>query len=469
MLLSGMDNHLVGYGNQKEVLSPNQRGKPGYEGYLNDRCASFASILRGAGYHTYMAGKWHLGEEPERDPFHRGFEKSFALLQGGASHFDDEWMMCANYTPVYRENGKRTHVPRGFYSTEFYTDKIIEWTGAQKDDKPFLAYLAYTAPHDPLHVPDDWLDKYEGAYDAGYDVLRAKRLEMLKELGLVGKDAVGYPGLPMVPAWDSLTLEQRKISARKMEIYSAMVENMDHHVGRLIAHLKKIGKYENTLIIFFSDNGANAAPIHGYPDTGEAWIERNSDNRFENFGRRGSRIDMGMGWAQASSAPFRFFKGFISEGGIRTPLIVSGPGVGRKGRHSPAVAHVMDIAPTLLDVAGIEQPREWQGREILPMQGKTLVPFLAGQAETVRSAEEPIGWELLSWRALRRGRWKATWITKPFGRSEWQLFDLEADPGETRDLADEHPAKLHELVDMWEDYAEKNSLVLPEKPIEFGR
>ena len=172
MLMSGTDNHVAGMGSNAEVLAPNQIGQPGYEGYLNNRVVSVASLMKEAGYHTYMAGKWHLGEEPEHDPFQRGFEKSYALLQGGASHFDDEWMMCADYTPVYRENGGRVHVPRGFFSSEFYTDKIIEYIDEQSDDKPFFAYLSYTAVHDPLHLPDDWLDKYKGSYDGGYDVVR---------------------------------------------------------------------------------------------------------------------------------------------------------------------------------------------------------------------------------------------------------------------------------------------------------
>ena len=159
MLMSGNDNHVAGLGNMNEAMTPNQVGQPGYEGHLNDRVVSMATLLKDAGYHTYMAGKWHLGEKPEHDPSKRGFEKSFTILQGGASHFDDEWMMYANYTPTYRENGVRTHVPRGFYSTEFYTDKTIEYIDEQGDDAPFFAYLSYTAVHDPLHLPDDWLDR----------------------------------------------------------------------------------------------------------------------------------------------------------------------------------------------------------------------------------------------------------------------------------------------------------------------
>jgi arylsulfatase len=463
MLMSGTDNHVAGMGNNAEAMAPNQIGQPGYEGYLNERVVSFASLLREAGYHTYMAGKWHLGEEPEHDPSKRGFEKSYVLLQGGASHFDDEWMMCANYTPVYREDGARVHVPRGFYSSEFYTDKIIEYVKGQQDDRPFFAYLAYTAVHDPLHLPDDWLGRYEGAYDEGWDALRETRLQRMKEMGLVPAETALGPKLPMVPAWDDLDLEQRKMHARTMEIYAAMVENTDFHIGRVLEFLKDSGRLDNTLVVFFSDNGANGAPMHLYPGTDEAWVERNSDNRFENWGRRGSRIAQGPGWAQASVTPFRLFKGFIAEGGIRSPLIVSGPGVKGAGRKVSATAHVMDLAPTFLEIAGTAYPATHEEKEIVPLRGKSLLPLLAGTRDSVHGDSDPIGWELRGWRAIRMGQWKTTWIDAPFGASEWQLFDLSRDPGETTDLSDANPDQLQHLLQEWNNYADEVGVIYAEK------
>ena len=469
MLMSGNDHHVAGLGNMAEALQPNQVGQPGYEGYLNDRVVSVASLLRDAGYHTYMAGKWHLGDEPEHDPSQRGFEKSYTLLQGGASHFDDEWMMYAKYTPTYRENGVRVHVPQGFYSSEFYTDKIIEYIDAQQDDQPFLAYLSFAAVHDPLHLPDDWLDRYAGAYDDGYAAVREQRLAQMKKLGLVPQGTELGPWLAMVPRWAELGPEQRKSEARRMELYAAMVENVDFHIGRVLDHLRKNGLYDNTLVVFFSDNGANGAPMHAYPDTDEAWVERNSDNRLSNWGRRGSRIAQGTGWAQTSSTPFRLFKAFIAEGGIRSPLIISGPGVAKAGEIVHAVTHAMDVAPTFLEIAGVAYPTSYQGRSVEPMRGRSLVELLAGQREMVRTEDEPIGWEFLSWRALRVGDWKATWINTPFGVSDWQLFDLAKDPGEVRDLAGQHPDLLQQLVDSWEAYAKDVGVVLPdaELPISF--
>jgi arylsulfatase len=459
MLMSGNDNHVAGLGNMNEALTPNQAGQPGYEGYLNNRVVSVASLLQDAGYHTYMAGKWHLGEKPEHDPANRGFEKSFTMLEGGASHFDDEWMMYANYTPTYRENGVRTHVPRGFYSTEFYTDKTIQYIDDQSDDAPFFAYLSYTAVHDPLHLPDDWLDRYAGKYSVGYNALREQRLSRMKQLGIVPDGTTLGPWLPMIPRWDSLSAEQQTLEARRMELYAAMVSNIDFHIGRLVSYLEQAGKLDDTLIIFFSDNGANGADMHMYPETDEAWVERNSDNRFSNWGRRGSRIAQGAGWAQASSTPFRLFKAFIAEGGIRSPLIISGPPLARSGETLDAVAHVMDIAPTLLDIAEGTYPAPNEDGIPVPQRGESMVSLLTAQDDEIRGADDYLAWEFFDWRGVRTARWKATWIAEPFGAGDWQLFDMAVDPGESNDLADRYPDVTQELANKWDAYADEVGVV----------
>jgi arylsulfatase len=462
MLLSGTDNHLAGMGNQAEALFPNQIGEPGYEGHLNDRIVSFATLLLDAGYYTAMAGKWHLGEEVEHDPFNRGFQNAYALLQGGASHFDTEWMMYANYTPIYRENGVRVHVPKGCYSTEFYTDKIMEYIDSRDAGKPFFAYLSYTAPHDPLHVPDEWLDKYRGRYDKGYEALRKERLNSLKKLGFIPQNAVPFPRLPMLPAWETLPEELRKIEARSMELYSAMIDNIDHHLGRLIKHLKKTGDYDNTLIIFFSDNGANGNEMHQYPDTDKAWLDRNSDNRYENMGRKFSRIAQGPAWAQVSMTPFRLFKGFTTEGGIRSPLIISGPGVTNLGTHNDAFAHVMDITATILDAAGVDHPgTSYRGRNVEPLRGRSMMKVLSGKAEFVCENDTAVSWEMLGFRAVRKGDFKLVWLPIPFGNDDWQLYDLSKDPAELNDLSQERPKLRKEMIDVWKQYSREVGVVLP--------
>jgi arylsulfatase len=462
MLLSGTDNHLAGMGTQAEVTFPNQVGKLGYEGYLNDRVVSIATLLQDAGYSTAMAGKWHLGEQIENDPYNRGFQKTFVLLEGGASHFDDEWMMYANYTPTYRENGVRVHVPKGFYSSEFYTDKIMEYIDNRDAGKPFFAYLSFTAPHDPLHVPDEWLDKYRGRYDKGYEAVRNERLASLKELGFIAKDALPYPLLPNITRWNNLSREQRKIEAREMELYSAMIDNVDYHLGRLFNHLKKTADFENTLVVFFSDNGANGTEMHQYPDTDKAWVERNSDNRYENMGRQFSRIGPGPAWAQVSMTPYRLFKGFTTEGGIRTPLIISGPGVTGMGGYNNAFVHVMDIPATILDAVGVSHPmKSYKGRKVEPLRGRSMKNVLSGKSDFVYDNDTAVCWEMLGFRAVRKGDFKLVWLPVPFGNDDWQLYDLAKDPAEMNDLSSRQPELREEMIGVWKQYSKDVGVVLP--------
>ncbi|SDL40276.1 arylsulfatase [Aliiruegeria lutimaris] len=444
-------------------MTDNQIGQPGYEGHINDRVVTVATLLRNAGYHTYMAGKWHLGLEVEQDPFNRGFERAFTLLQGGASHFGDEWMMYANYTPIYREDGVRSHVPYDFYSSEFYADKIMEYIDSVKDGQPFFAYLSMTAPHDPLHLPDDWLDRYRGRYDSGYEKLREERLERMKSLGIVPDGTELSRPAPMISKWNSLDDSQRRYSSRRMEIHAGMVENIDHHLGRVFDYLKRENKYDNTLILLMSDNGASPTEVHNYPGTTREWHQRNSDNRFENMGQRGSRISIGSAWALASNTPLRHFKGVHAEGGIRVPFIVSGPGVTRTGQIDSAFTHVTDVAPTILEMAGVSQPDpdKFAERDVSPMTGMSMRPFLSGKADSVRDADDAVAWESLGWRAVRQGPWKAVWLAEPFGPNDWQLFDMASDMSERNDLANAERAKLGELILIWEDYADDVGVVLP--------
>jgi arylsulfatase A-like enzyme len=465
MLLTGIDHHLVGLGTMGEILQPNQKGKPGYEGYLNDRAVTLPELLFDAGYATMISGKWHLGEAIEQDPSRKGFAQSFTLLQGGASHFGDEWMLSAGYTPVYRENGRRVHLPGEFYSSDFYTHKLIEWLRTKEDDRPFFAYLAFTAPHDPLHIPDDRLANYAGVYNGGYDALRSTRLTRMKALGIVPNHAVSFPRPSFISGWEELSREQRAESSRAMEIYASMIETVDENVGRLMDLLKELNLYDNTLIVAFSDNGANGYTMADYPGTDAAWVARNSDNRVENLGRRGSRIGVGPGWALAGMTPFRMFKTFISEGGMRSPLIVKGLGLARTGEISHVTADVRDIMPTILDYIGISHPgTNYKGRDVLPVQGRSMAPFLQAKEQTVHGADHVFGFELFGWRGVRQGPWKATWIGPPVGPSDWQLFNLDQDPGETRDLSHEQPDRLMKLRGLWKQYADDVGLVLPEKP-----
>lgn len=462
MLMSGNDSHVAGLGTMNELLAPNQIGQPGYEGYLNDRVVSMASLLQNAGYHTYMAGKWHLGHHPDQDPSKRGFERVYTMLQGGTSHFDDEMMMYANYPPTYREDGEETHVPEGFYSTEFYANQIVKYMDEQEDDDPFFAYLAFTAPHDPLHVPDEWLDRNEGQYNDGFNALRTKRIARMKELGVLPEEAELGPWLELVPMWEDLTAEQQRLEIRRMEIYSAMIENVDHHIGRVLQYLESSGKSKNTLVVFFSDNGANGSEMDSYPGTDAAWVEENSDNQFSNWGKPGSRIAEGSGWAQASSTPFHLFKHFLAEGGIRSPLIISGPGVAYQGETVDSVAHVMDIAPTFLELAETTYPASYNGKPVAQPRGTSMLPLLSKKSSNVHGPDESIAWEYNNIKAVRIGDFKATWIIKPYGPGEWQVFDLSLDPGENNDVSLQHPELKERLISAWENYADSVGVIPPE-------
>ena len=455
MMLTGSDNHIAGLGNMAEFTAPNQKGKPGYEGHLNDHVVSVASLLKDSGYHTYMAGKWHLGEEPNYYPAARGFSRDLTLIPGGGSYFDDMWGERGQKQP-YTQDGKLIDAVRpGFYSTEDYTDAIIkDIEDGRADGKPFFAYLAYQAPHDPFQLPDDWLDKYKGRYDRGYDVTRAERIERMKRLGILHPQSTVFPRLPNVPAWVSLSDEERRQSARKMELYAAMVENMDSHIGRLFNYLREKNIYDNTLIIFLADNGPEGNKAFSI---GSPW----DNSKFENWGKKGTFIQYGPAWAQVSAGMFRDFKGFLSEGGIRAPMIISGYGVNDGGRTSSALAHIMDITPTILAVAGAAHPAIYNGQNIAPLQGKSLVPVLNDTRLSVRGPSDWLGWEIFGNRALRQGDWKLVWICPPHGPGDWQLYDVNADPAETKDLARMRPDIKEKLRKHWVEYAQTNNVILP--------
>jgi arylsulfatase len=468
MMLTGTDNHIAGIGNMAEWAGPEQKGKPGYEGHLNDRARSVVSLLRESGYHTYMAGKWHLGEKPGEWPAAKGFERDFTFLQGAGSHWSDMLgLLPSEPKASYTRNGEKLEsLPDGYYSSKDLTDTLIRNIREnQGDGKPFFAYLAYQAPHGPLAVPDAWRDKYKGRYDKGYDLIRAERLARQKKLGIVSESTITFPRLPNIPAWDTLTDEQRKQSARKMELYAAMIEYMDDQIGRLLDFLKQNGQLDNTLMVFISDNGAAGEDMTELMDKlspeARGWMEKTYDNRIENWGRPGSCVEYGPAWAQVSSVPFRQFKGVEAEGGIRTPLIVCGPGVSHQGTINHSLLHVMDITPTFLESAGIGHPATNEGAPIAAPQGKSMWPLLAGREPATRDASDWIGWELFGNRAIRQGDWKLLrMLPTAGGTGGWELFNLKDDPAETHDRSAAHPEKREALISLWDEYVKKNGVIV---------
>ena len=468
MLLTGCDHHVAGFGNMEEFLGPTQKGKPGYEGHLNDRVVPVARVLRDAGYHTYWAGKSHMGYDKSQWPRAMGFERDFTLLQGGGSNFSDmKYPDPAHPRLDFTLDGEPlAKLPDDYFSSQAYADFIIKSADENKPDgKPFFAYLSFQAVHSPLEVPDDWLDKYKGAYDKGYDATRTERLARMKKLGIVSKESVLAPRLPSITAWDKLTPEQKKQQARKMEIYAAMTENMDFHIGRVLDHLKQSGQLDNTLVVFLSDNGSEATDMdtlieNVFPPEAKKWVAANYDRRFENWGRKDSLVDYGPAWAQVGSTPLRFFKTYTAEGGIHSPVIIAGPGVKSAGAINPAVLHVTDLAPTFLELAGAQHPSTTD-QKLTPLLGKSLVPLLAGSAKSVRTDQDWIGEELFGNRAIRQGDWKLCYILKTGGGTgDWELFNIKTDPGETRDLSKKQPAKREALLALWDQYVKQNGVIL---------
>jgi len=466
MLLSGTTSHKAGMGTMYNDQTPEQLGQPGYEGFMNKDVISISTLLRDAGYHTYMTGKWHLGYEDDQSANARGFEKSFALLQGGGHHFDDKPMTVDHDTSWYRENGKRVDLPDDFFSSEFYTDKIINYIDSdKKDGKPFFAYLAYTAPHWPLQAPIEYIDKYKGKYNAGYNDLTEKRLSALKELGLTNADTKApKPVYPENENWDNLSDEQKKIDVREMEIYAAMVDNMDYHIGRILSYLEEIGERDNTIIIFMSDNGAAGFGPGMNKAFPQEWIDGQFDNSYENMGKENSYIYYGPHWAQAGTAPSRIFKGFSTEGGLKVPGIINfrGKSDALKGQLSHQFMTVLDLAPTFMDLADAE-PFEspYNGKEVHRHIGTSIMPYLKGETDKIHDEEEAVVWELHGRIAVRKGDWKLIKLPANFGTGDWELFNVRNDPGETMELSNDMPDKLQELKQEWQQYIENNGVILP--------
>ncbi|MCE9612739.1 MAG: arylsulfatase [Lentisphaerae bacterium] len=478
MLLSGVDTHRNGLGNMSEWTAPNQMGKPGYEGNLSRSVATLPQLLKDSGYHTYMVGKWHMGKAPDLIPAARGFERDFSLLDGAGSYWDMLNFTANTPVSLYTEDGRYlTKLPKNYYATETYTDKMISFIEANRGDgKPFFAYVAHQAPHDPYHLPRGERNGYVGQYDKGWDAVRAERLQRQKEMGIMPKDATLAERMWFVPDPTLLAPAASAMLGRKMELYAGMVENMDRHIGRLVNYLKKIGEYENTIFITFGDNGAEGTDlfemIAGTPGTKNylyasiAW----SQNHINSWGDPHSYVGYGPMWAQVSMTPFSQYKGYFAEGGIRNALIVSGPIVKRaKGSINTAgYAHVADIMPTLLEVAGARYPETINGAKAPPLIGKSWVNMLAGKEDTPRSSKDYTAWEVFGNRAVRQGDWKIRWQYKPYGTETWELFNLAQDVAEHHDLAATQPEKVKELVALWDEYAKENNVILPNRVMAEG-
>jgi len=432
---------------------------PGYSGHLSDQVVTIPELLRDNGYHTYMTGKWHLGEGAGEDPYDRGFEETFILGTGGGSHWNDKKALAPPQHMSYTRNGKEVDLPQDFYSSKNYTDSMIQFIDRNKsDNKPFFAYLSYTAVHDPLQAPKEYIEKYKGKFDMGWDSLWSMRLHNLEALGIVPQGLNKFAKNPMLPKWEKLSKEQREEFARDMEVYAAMLDYMDMSIGRVFHYLKQQKMYDNTMIIFMSDNGANGQVAKFYPGNEDGKYLSTFNNALENRGLQNSYAEMGPGWAQASTSPFRLFKTFATEGGIRVPLIIKMPNENKNARKwNQSFVHVTDLMPTILQLAGASYPKEYHGKNIHPLIGKSLLPVLNGDSTSIHS-NDGMGWELFEMKAYIKGKWKILRMPKPFGSGEWQLYNLEKDPTETTDLSAQFPDIKQQLINAYNDYVKVNGV-----------
>lgn len=372
------------------------------------------------------------------------------------------------------ENGafldRRKDLPRDFYSTKTFTDRfigILKHRDEAAAARPFFGYLAYTAPHWPLQAPQETIAEYRGLYDGGPEALRAQRLASMAKRGIIAPDVVPAPMFGEEPQeWADKSAEDKVLSSRRMETYAAMVQLIDEQLQRVVEYLKTTGEMDHTFILFMSDNGAEGKALEALPilrgSPLNQVVRKYYNNKLENIGNADSFVWYGARWAAAATAPSRAFKTYTFEGGIRCPCVIRYPKLQRSGAGtiSPEFTTCMDILPTMLELAGVAHPAPvFRGREVVPMRGRSWVPYLSTAADTVHPEDQDaIGWELFGRRAIRRGKYKAVFIPAPQGSDEWELFDVAEDPGENDNLAEELPGVLQGLLEDWSTYVQDTGM-----------
>ena len=464
MLLTGVDNHLNGVGNMRETIPLSHVGRAGYLSVLNNRVVTIASLLQDSGYRTYVAGKWHVGKEPHNLPPARGFDRSLVLGDSGADNWETGKLYLDLTDKVYwYDNGKEAKMPKEFYSSEFYINKTLEYLKTDaKLDKPFFAYVAFQANHIPVQAPQEFIEKYKGKYNKGWDVLRQERRNKAIELGLMPLNTPMAPLPSTHVAWDSLSETDKAYQARRMEVYAAMAEAMDHQIGRLIGHLKETGEYDNTVFVFLSDNGAEATDPYALA-VGRWWLDQHYNRDLDRLGSKGAYSVIGPNWARATTSPLSTYKFFAGEGGIRVPLIISGvPNmvIDASPRIHQSLTHVNDIVPTLLDLAKVQHPgTTYKGQTIYPLTGHSLLPVISGTAKRVRGPDEVLGYELSGNKALFKGDYKLLSNLAPVGDGQWHLYNIVKDPGETQDLQQALPELFQTLQADYAKWSKANGVL----------
>jgi arylsulfatase A-like enzyme len=428
-LLTGLYPHQAGIGHMVKDL-----GTPSYQGHLNNQCITIAEALRENGYHTLHSGKWHVGNLHPNWPFDRGFEHCFSLIGGGSSYFE------LKYSKMAIDDKEYTPPTNNFYMTDAITDAGVKFVSEYgKKSEPFFLYLAYTAPHHPLHALPEDIAKYRGKYLEGWDSLRTKRLERMIAMGLVDRQYSQPPRDSRVPAWSEIKDEDKDLWDLQMSVYAAQIDRMDQGIGKVLDKLSETGADKKTLVFFLSDNGACAELI----DSGKPGAAPCSKESFQSYA---------VGWANLSDTPFRLYKHWTHEGGISTPLIVRWPGIIKENTITSQAGHVMDIMATCLDVANAKYPETHKGNVLIPVEGKSLVPILHGDSQPIH---KNIFWEHEGNRAVREGNWKL--VAK--NESPWELYDLDVDRIEMNNLADKFPDRVKDMAAKYEAWAKKCSVL----------
>lgn len=460
MLLTGVDNHRNGVGNLREAMPREHRGQPGYLGSLNQNVVTVASLLRDSGYRTYITGKWNVGSEPYNLPNQRGFDRSIIQGDTGSDNWDPQQRYLPHSAKVeWYEDGKEAVMPKEYYSSTYFVDRMIDYLKTDtRRDQPFFAYVGFQANHVPLQAPKAFIDKYKGRYKDGWDALREERRQKAIALGLMPASAAAVR-MQTTGDWNALPEKDKLYEQRRMEVYAAMADAMDFEVGRLIAHLKQTGEYDNTVFVFMSDNGPEASD---YKDA-RGWIWTQYSLDMDRMGGPGAYAIPGPSWASAQGAPLSTYKFYAGEGGIRVPMLIAGV-QGAKPHIQAALTHVTDIAPTLLDLAGVQAPgKRYKDQDVEPMVGKSLLPVLTGKAQAVRGEREPLGYELSGNSAIFKGDLKLVKNLPPVGDGKWHLYDMVKDPGETNDLYSQLPEVVRGMAGDFDRYAQQNGvLAMPE-------
>lgn len=463
MLLTGVSSHLAGVPNIPEMLAPEQRVNENYQGVLGNNVVTIATLLESSGYHTYMAGKWHLGSGPGKLPSQRGFERTVALMDSGADNWEQR-----PYLPIYDEanwfaDGERFELPDDFYSSRFLIDKTIEFIASNLEDgRPFFAYVPFQAVHIPVQAPQQYIDRYMGVYDKGWEHLRRVRLERAVGLGIL-PEAVSMTRMSTTSQWNALSPERQRYEAKRMAVYAGMIEAMDANIARLMAYLERQGQLENTIFIFTSDNGAEGSgaqdPQSFAASRMPSSLGYNTD--YETLGLKGSFNSIHPGFTSAAVSPLSFYKFYAGEGGLRVPLIISGEPLSVSLAQSEAFAWATDVAATILALARVDRPDDrFAGKPVVPITGKDLSPIVRGEVDRVYQDSDSVGYELTGHAALFQGDFKIVRNLPPLGDGVWRLYNIVQDPGEVDDLKEALPARFQDMLSAYARFEEENK-VLP--------